>query len=460
MYAWQWQACHAFHQISRRLIPVQSLTMNTYFEIAYAAAAKRLCLFTGTGFSKAVSENAAPSWQGLLEALCELLPAPSNMKAALFPVVGANPLPLEEAAQIIAIELQKIGKSIHQEIALLIKGIELSGDNTPIVKFAQSNTFQVVTTNYDKLFEQLAAAANPQTLTPGLPVPRFSANVQVYHVHGSIDSPHHMVVTSDDYFKFLNNDSYFSKKLSTILHENTVVILGYSLGDTNLKSILSDYKGFARGHAIGGNIFLVSILPVDQHIKDYYAHSFSIRVIDRTDIHDFFEQVNAAMPGAMRSVEVSQQKIKKVLYEKQTFSDEYLQIESSFAEIIASISAIGVSLNDLHVVSLLGTIVDRKIEFTRATGAWPQYWHLAKWLAYLASLIEIQGTSIEEVFLKATLRSMKTMSKKQELGYSWQAYRTWSKSWSAIMPSNRHLIRSHINANAQWVDARAFVANT
>lgn len=433
--------------------------MSNYFEIAYAAASGRLCLFTGTGFSKAVTANAAPSWQGLLESLCALLPAPNNanLKTALFPIGTPNPLPLEEAAQVIDIELQKIGKSAHDEIANLIRGLALVGDNKPITDFIGANNFEIVTTNYDKLFQQLALTVGPQTITPGLPIPRSSAKIQIYHVHGSIDSPRNMVVTSNDYFRFLNSESYFAKKLSTILHENTVVILGYSLGDTNLKTILSDYKGFSRTNVIGGNIFLVSRSGIDQHIKDYYAHSFAIRVIDQTEILDFFRQVNAALPDAVKCVDSSKTNIKKVLYENFSFTDNYLNVESSFFEIIASISAIGVSLNSAEVAKLVGTVIDKKIGFTNTYGAWPQYGHLARWLTYLASLIDLAGTEIQDTFLKATLRSMETMSKGQELGYSWQAYRTWYAGWSALTPSNRNLIRNYIQANTKRADAQELV---
>lgn len=48
--------------------------MSEIFEIAYAAATNRLCLFTGTGLSKEVSIGSVPTWKGLLEALCNSLP--------------------------------------------------------------------------------------------------------------------------------------------------------------------------------------------------------------------------------------------------------------------------------------------------------------------------------------------------------------------------------------------------
>lgn len=57
--------------------------MSEYFEIAYAAVSKGLCLFTGTGFSKAVTDNAAPTWKALLLDLCDLCDNPTALKDAL-----------------------------------------------------------------------------------------------------------------------------------------------------------------------------------------------------------------------------------------------------------------------------------------------------------------------------------------------------------------------------------------
>lgn len=198
------------------------------FEIAYAAASNRLCFFTGTGFSKGVTKNQSPSWQGLLEDVCDLLPNGDELKSGLFPEHKNSPLSLEEAAQVISIELNSVGKSIHHEVAELISDIPLKGKNEQVVDFFSTKAFRVITTNYDKLVEDLTGKNECQSIAPGLPIPKSPARVKVYHVHGSIDSPDNMVITSDDYFKFINNDSYFSRKLSTVLHENTVVILGYS----------------------------------------------------------------------------------------------------------------------------------------------------------------------------------------------------------------------------------------
>lgn len=433
--------------------------MSQFFEIAYAAASNRLCLFTGTGFSKAVTNNEALGWQELLESICDILPNNETLKNALFPENENNPLGLDEAAQVISLEFTKNNKNIHQEIATKIKSFTLQGDNSIIINFLSKISFKAITTNYDKLLEDLTANVNCQSLTPGLQIPRLQSKAKIYHIHGSIDSPKNMIVTSDDYFKFINNESYFSRKLSTILHENTVVILGYSLGDTNLKAIINDHKSFSRNHSLGSSIFFVSRSRVNQPIKDYYSHCYGIRVLDQLEVHDFFNSLNKSMPEAEKRLNGSIENIRKVIYNKHHFTEDYLGIEITFFEIISSLTAIGASIKDDRVVETLGEIIEVKIKLTQKTGAWEQYEHLAKWLIYLARIFELKDTSIEKIYLTAALRSMTTSKKELYLGYSWKAYKEWNNSWSEITASNRLLIKKHIEENTYHLDALDLVKN-
>jgi hypothetical protein len=404
-----------------------------------------------------VTEQSAPSWKALLVDSCTPLPNATEIREALFPDNSPLTLPLEEAAQVIDIELRRNGLTLHEEVAQRIRKLSLKGDNSAISKFLEKTGATILTTNYDKLAEELAAASGSQSIAPGLPIPRSSALVTVYHVHGSVDVPREMVVTSNDYFRFLNTESYFSRKLSTLLHENTVVILGYSLSDTNLKTILADYKAFTRNHSVSGSIILVARDAVPQLIKDYYAFSFGIRVIDSMLIHSFFLTITNALPAAEKSATSSRIGIRKVLYQKHTYVDTYLQLRVSFFEIVSAISAIGVSLTDPAVVALFSNVIDRKRVFTNESGAWEQYGHLASWLVYLASLIDIEGTSLQPIFLEAARRSLSTMSKSRELGYSWQAYNEWSDGWQQILPANRVLIRAHAEEHCTRSDALSLV---
>jgi len=71
-------------------------------------------------------------------------------------------------------------------------------------------------------------------------------------------------------------------------------------------------------------------------------------------------------------------------------------VELLFFEILASISAIGISINSSKVVELIGKIIEQKSAFTQENNAWEQHTLLTKWLLYLASILEVSCTLIEE----------------------------------------------------------------
>ncbi len=165
------------------------------------------------------------------------------------------------------------------------------------------------------------------------------------------------------------------------------------------------------------------------------------------------------MPEALRCATSTIENINQVLFERRKFTDNYLKMDSSFFKIVASVGAIGRSINDPLVVDALERVIRKKIELTSENGAWIQYEHLAQWLIYLGSILELHGTSIKDTYLEAVLKSMNSMSKSQSLGYSWHAYKAWIQKWSEIYASNRALIRTHIEQNSKDPDALEVVAH-
>jgi len=431
--------------------------MSDVFEIAYAVASKRLCLITGTGFSKSITDNQMPSWQQLLESLCDLMKKDGDaLKASLFPKKKNNPLNLEESAQVIALSLRKNDMDINNEVAKIIKSVELKGDNDSIIEFFRKRKARVITTNYDKLIEEMAGNENCHSLFSGIPVPHRNRRVEVYHVHGSVDFPESMIVTSSHYFRF-NLQSYYSSKLNTLLHENTVVILGYSLSDMNLKTIINSYNHYSQGQGVSLNIFFIARSSVEQPVKDFYGYTYGIRVIDNMEVEEFFDELNQEIPKAKSILKTSQKNIKKVLFEGKHFTSKYLRMEYSFYEITSSIRAIGVRFDDPQVVNMLGKIIEKKIELTHENDAWGQYVQLADWLIYLACYFQIKGTTIENIYLEGVLSSMTTMSKKLYLGYSWHAYKSWRRGWRKITFENREMIKEYIKEETGYADALRIV---
>lgn len=421
--------------------------MSEFFEIAYAAVTKRLCFFTGSGFSSAISNNSSPTWESLLIQLCDLTEAPEELKETFFDASQKSILSLEEIAQVIQIELDKIGKCIYEEISNIVKDIRLGGDIDEIKKFFDTQSFRVVTTNYDKLTEELSSK-RCQSISPGNPIPRSSSPVKIYHVHGSVDSYTKMIVTANDYYNFINIDTYFSRKLSTILHENTLVILGYKLGDSNLKAIINDYKNYSLENLLGSSIFFISRSKVNQYIKDYYYRTYSIRVIDEISTNDFFNNINRNLDRAKECSETTIQNIRKIILKTHSFSDDYLKVENSFYEILSSINAVGFSYNNVHTQRIIIEVIKKKKEFTSETGAWVQYEILAKWLTYLLSIVDIRGMDFEEEILNAVRYSMENMSRELKLGYSWHAYNVWSRRRTSVSSDNRLLIKNYLTSHS------------
>lgn len=427
--------------------------MSEFFEIAYAAVTKRLCFFTGSGFSSAISNNSSPTWESLLIQLCELTEAPEDLKETFFDANQKSILSLEEIAQVIQIELDKIGKCIYEEVSNIVKDIRLGEDIDEIKNFFNTQTFRVVTTNYDKLTEELSSK-RCQSISPGNPIPRSSSPIKIYHVHGSVDSYKKMIVTANDYYNFINIDTYFSRKLSTILHENTLVILGYKLGDSNLKAIINDYKNYSLENLLGSSIFFISRSKVNQYIKDYYYRTYSIRVIDEISTNDFFKNINGNLDKAKECSETTIQNIQKIILKTHSFSDDYLKVENSFYEILSSINAVGFSYNNAHTQRIIIEVIKKKIVFTSETGAWVQYEILAKWLTYLLSIVDIRGMDLEKEILDAVRHSMGNMSRELKLGYSWHAYNVWSRRRTSVSSDNRLLMKSSLPLSNLNTDIR------
>lgn len=433
--------------------------MSEYFEIAYAAAAKRLVLFTGTGFTKAITQNEAPSWHDLMVSLCLELPNGNSLKRELFEADQKQAMGYEEIAQILELQFQREGLDFYAAVAKLIAKLELKGDNQVISDFLSQVKFQAITTNYDKLLQALLPDNACLSVCPGLPIPRSDAKATVYHIHGSIDVPKKMVVTSNDYFDFINTPFYFSKKLDTLLHESTVVIMGYSLGDANLKPILNSYKNIAHSQTSGGNLFFVSRGAIGKRLKEYYAHSYGIRVLDRRNIHDFFGELAAALPEATRCHNELQPQLKKALENGANFNRKYLNMENAIYEINLGITALGLSRQDRAVVNMMTKLIQTKTRLTRKKNAWEQYTHLAKWLVYLASVMEMRDSALKDEFLAAARLSLKSASKSFTLGYSYKAYQVWEEGWNDIMPGNREFIVNSLKDELKDTDAHTLFSN-
>ena len=150
----------------------------------------------------------------------------------------------------------------------------------------------IITTNYDMLFER-AYGDKIQSVAEECELPKTAGTSQktfIYKIHGDTSHLDRIIITSEDYQHF-DEDSILWEKIKTILAEFSVVFIGYSLKDTNVRTLLelilrrigkqkNPYYFITRGLTEEKREFLqsFSITPIEiegnvavDQIKEYVA---------------------------------------------------------------------------------------------------------------------------------------------------------------------------------------------
>ena len=385
--------------------------MDYFFDLAFALANRSLCLFTGAGFSKQLTSNRMPSWKKLLESLCTHLADQKSAKRILGESIKEG-LPLEDCARILELRFLKEKKDLREAISAEVQSYKIDTDSAEeIASFLKNHrTVKIISTNYDNLVQRLIPPEQCNSNYPGKPITNRDGMLEIYHIHGSVLHPPGIVATTEDYYSFINSPTYFSRKLFTLMAEQTVLFLGYSLGDPNLKAVLHEFRNSNSGTFSRGNLFYVTTSTVPQYLKDHFEISFGLFVIDKSSIDQVLRGIKQEFPEAEKKVTNAETDLRNVLNGTHHYISKYLKSSKSLSHIISVANKTGQSIVQPKFIRMLSAVLKKKVAFTREDRAWDQYGQLAEWLVYLGSLITISGTKLELPYLEAVEHSMRTMS--------------------------------------------------
>ena len=171
----------------------------------------------------------------------------------------ADKFPDEDASNLRRVSLFfEIARSRNQLVESVRSAVQAGKQPSPMLKALAELDFPIViTTNYDRLFEQALAAAGKQprvaVYTPELeattdyrdPTPESPI---VFKIHGDIDRGETIVMTDEDYIQFVlrmsNKDPYDPVPLTLkfYLTNWTTLFLGYSLLDYNLRLLFKTLR--------------------------------------------------------------------------------------------------------------------------------------------------------------------------------------------------------------------------
>ena len=200
-------------------------------------------------------------------------------------------------------------------IAELLSKIEYKEDvskELAELKKARKNVGSVITTNYDKLIEDIFEF-NPLIGNDILLSNPYGA---VYKIHGSVTHPADIIITDEDYCKFKSKYELIRAQLLSLFIHNPIIFLGYAIGDTNIKEILKTIFSYVEP-----NTELAQKIRNNFLLVEYEKGNKNLNIAEHDiDIED--------IPGTIR--------INKLK------TDNFIEIYKQLSEIILPISAMDV----------------------------------------------------------------------------------------------------------------------
>ncbi|PHM68097.1 SIR2 family protein [Xenorhabdus kozodoii] len=107
------------------------------------------------------------------------------------------------------------------------------------------NAKMIITTNYDSFIETLLSE---QRVEPKMYIGNegfFDDTVgwsELYKIHGDIELPNSIVINSYDYEIYDNKSILISAKILSSMIKSSIIFIGYSLTDRNVKKLLTDFS--------------------------------------------------------------------------------------------------------------------------------------------------------------------------------------------------------------------------
>lgn len=130
------------------------------------------------------------------------------------------------------------------------------------MKTLRGKLHSIITTNYDTFIENIFEFKD-ESIFVGQHQLFNSYSVEIdemYKLHGCVTQPDYITITNGDYEHYKKNAKLFSAKLLTLISENPVIFLGYSIENPNVQDTLTN---------------LVSCLTEDQ-IKQLESHFYIV----------------------------------------------------------------------------------------------------------------------------------------------------------------------------------------
>ena len=153
----------------------------------------------------------------------------------------------------------------------------------------------IITTNYDHLIEDVknpnisnytVIKSDDDLLEKGRHGRKY-----IIKMHGDIDNLDNIVLKEDDYLTYSLNHELLEIYIKSILIDKTILFIGYSLGDNNLKLIMSYINYFANTLKIKHPPHYLAVNKIDHEVRETnYWFNKGVELVDLSSVSDFMKQ--------------------------------------------------------------------------------------------------------------------------------------------------------------------------
>lgn len=193
------------------------------------------------------------------------------------------------------------------KIAEIFSNLKLADDKNEEIPYFENmikNARMIITTNYDNFIEtRFQKKINVHIGNKGL----FNSPGELgelYKIHGSIDDPNSIIITTEDYKQAKRNSAIINAKILSSLVESPILFMGYSLTDENIQSLLRDLSKnmpFPIDEAakrIGVINYEKNKQNIEESLRDtnFGVHYTEIKTDNYIEIYKAVSKINQGIP--------------------------------------------------------------------------------------------------------------------------------------------------------------------
>lgn len=239
-------------------------------DLKQALAMQKLVIFVGAGVSR---NSNLPTWGQMVQVFAEHIGYPSIERLAM-----------EEYIRIPQYFYCMDESENHKDYYQIIRELVPRDAKANILDelIVSLNPRHLVTTNYDKLLDQIADGY--EIIREGKQLLRGTANQYLIKMHGDIDHVEKLVFKEEDYLNYSETHRLMEVFLKALLIDHVFLFVGYSLNDYNLKTFVSWIEYIAQEmrakDGMHKNYFLSSSVQAEKDYLQKYYEGKGLEVIN------------------------------------------------------------------------------------------------------------------------------------------------------------------------------------